>query len=302
MTISQRSRTRPWRGVMAATATPLRADLSVDFEAYADHVRQLIDSGCDGVVPNGSLGEYQTLSDEERARLVTTAVEAAGDGARVMAGVAAYGSTEARRWTEQAAEAGAGSVLLLPPNAYRADEVAVRAHYAEVARAGLPVVAYNNPYDTRTDLSPRLLATLHGEKSIVAVKEFTGDVRRAYEIAELAPGLDLLIGADDVLVELSLAGAVGWIAGFPNALPEACVTLYHAAAAGNLDMAMPLYRAMHPLLRWDSKPEFVQAIKLSMDVAGLHGGLCRPPRSPLSSEDRATVRAVTEKLLAEGLS
>ncbi|MBQ0984654.1 dihydrodipicolinate synthase family protein [Streptomyces sp. F63] len=185
---------------MVATATPLRADLSVDFEAYAEHVRQLIDSGCDGVVPNGSLGEYQTLSDDERGRPVTTAVEAAGDGARVMAGVAAYGSAEARRWTDQA------------------------------------------------------------------------------------------------------AGAVGWIAGFPNALPEACSTLYRTAAAGNLEMAIPLYRAMHPLLRWDSRPEFVQAVKLSMDVAGLRGGPCRPPRSPLPSHDRDTVRAVTEKLLAEGLS
>ncbi|KOG17306.1 dihydrodipicolinate synthase family protein, partial [Streptomyces viridochromogenes] len=70
---------------------------------------------------------------------------------------------------EQAAEAGAGSVLLLPPNAYRADEPAVRAHYAEVAAAGLPVVAYNNPIDTKVDLTPALLASLYADGSIVAV-------------------------------------------------------------------------------------------------------------------------------------
>ncbi|MFF1476762.1 dihydrodipicolinate synthase family protein, partial [Streptomyces sp. NPDC058301] len=109
--------TRPWRGIMVATALPLREDLSVDYDAYAAHVRWLIDNGCDGVVPNGSLGEYQTLTDEERARVVDVAVEAAGDGARVMPGVAAYGSAESRRWAERAAEAGCGSVLLLPPNA-----------------------------------------------------------------------------------------------------------------------------------------------------------------------------------------
>ena len=198
---------RPWRGIMVATTTPLRADLSVDYDAYAEHVRRLIDAGCDGVVPNGSLGEYQTLTAEERARIVTTAVEAAGDGSRVMPGVAAYGSAESRRWTEQAAEAGAGSVLLLPPNAYRADAATVRAHYAEVAAAGLPIVAYNNPYDTKVDLTPALLATLHGEGLIVAVKEFSGDPRRPYELAELAPGLDVLIGSDDVLLELAVAGA-----------------------------------------------------------------------------------------------
>ncbi|MGE7436246.1 dihydrodipicolinate synthase family protein [Kitasatospora sp. NPDC001175] len=286
---------------MVATALPLREDLSVDYDAYAEHVRWLIDSGCDGVVPNGSLGEYQTLTDEERARVVATAVEAVGDGSRVMPGVAAYGSAESRRWAEQAAEAGAGSVLLLPPNAFRADADAVSAHYAEVARVGVPVVAYNNPYDTKVDLVPELLARLHGEGSIVAVKEFSGDVRRAYEIAELAPGLDLLIGADDVLLELALAGAVGWIAGYPNALPQASVRLFRAAVAGDLEAARPLYRALHPLLRWDSRTEFVQAIKLSMEIVGRPGGPTRPPRLPLAPKAEATVRAATEKAVAEGL-
>ncbi|MFB6549104.1 dihydrodipicolinate synthase family protein [Streptomyces sp. NPDC056405] len=292
---------RPWRGVLVATALPLNDDLSVDHDAYADHCAWLVANGCDGVVPNGSLGEYQVLTPEERARVVETAVAAVG-GERVMPGVAAYGSAEARRWAEQAREAGCRAVMLLPPNAYRADERSVLAHYAEVARAGLPVVAYNNPVDTKVDLVPELLARLHGEGHIQGVKEFSGDVRRAYRIAELAPDLDLLAGADDVLLELALAGAKGWIAGYPNALPAACVELYRAAVAGDLSTADPLYRQLHPLLRWDSKVEFVQAIKLSMDLAGRHGGACRPPRVPLPPEQAAAVRAATEKALAAGLA
>lgn len=300
MTTNSWTTDRPWRGIMVATALPLREDLSVDHDAYAEHVRWLIDNGCDGVVPNGSLGEYQTLTPQERAQLVRTAVEAAGDGARVMPGVSAYGSAEARRWAEQAAEAGCGSVLLLPPNAYRADERSVRAHYAEVARAGIPVVAYNNPIDTKVDLTPGLLARLHADGGIVAVKEFSGDVRRAYEIAELAPELDLLIGADDVLLELAAAGAVGWVAGYPNAFPATCAELYHAAVAGDLQTALPLYRSLHPLLRWDSRTEFVQSIKLSMDIVGRHGGPTRPPRLALTGDTEAAVRAATEKAVADG--
>ncbi|GII96628.1 dihydrodipicolinate synthase family protein [Sinosporangium siamense] len=292
--------TTPWRGVMVATALPLKPGLSVDHDAYGEHCRRMVAAGCDGVVPNGSLGEYQTLTPDERAEVLRTAVAAVG-GERVMPGVAAYGAREARGWAERAAEAGCGAVMLLPPNAYRADEPAVVEHYREVARAGVPVVAYNNPHDTRVDLTPPLLAKLFHEGSIVAVKEFSGDVRRAYEIAEQAPGLDLLVGADDVLVELALAGAVGWVAGYPNALPESCVALYRAATAGDLEVALPLYRALHPLLRWDSKTEFVQAIKLSMDIAGLPGGPCRPPRGPLPPEREAAVRAATEKVLAAGL-
>ncbi|MFF5205400.1 dihydrodipicolinate synthase family protein [Streptosporangium sp. NPDC000396] len=294
------TRVKPWHGVMVATALPLNDDLSVDFDGYAEHCRWLVANGCDGVVPNGSLGEYQTLTPEERAKVVETAVEAVG-GDRVMPGIAAYGALEARRWAEQARDAGCQAVMLLPPNAYRADDRIVVEHYREVSKAGVPVVAYNNPLDTKVDLTPAMLARLHSEGLIVAVKEFTGDVRRAYEIAELAPDLDLLIGSDDVLLELALAGAVGWVAGYPNALPKSSVALYEAALAGDLDTALPLYRALHPLLRWDSKTVFVQAIKLSMDLAGRKGGPCRPPRLPLVAEEEALVRAATEKALAEGL-
>ncbi|MGW9208971.1 dihydrodipicolinate synthase family protein [Embleya sp. NPDC055664] len=291
----------PWRGLMVATTLPLRADLSIDYDAFAEHLRELVDAGCDGVVPNGSLGEYQTLTPEERARVVEVAIEAIG-GDRVMPGVAAYGSTEARRWTEQAAEAGARAVMLLPPNAYRADDAEVHAHYADVAAVGLPIVAYNNPFDTRVDLSPELLAKLHADGHIVGVKEFSGDTRRAYRIAELAPDLDLLAGADDVLLELAVGGAKGWIGGFSNVLPTACAELYHATRAGDLVRARELYDILHPLLRWDTRTEFVQAIKLSMDVVGKPGGPCRPPRRPLSAEAQDTVRRATERAVAAGLS
>lgn len=293
----------PWRGVHVATALPFHSDMSVDYDGYAEHVRFLAAGGCDGVVPNGSLGEYQTLTAQERTRVVETAVRAAPPGFGVMPGVAAYGAIEARRWAEQAAAAGATSVLLLPPNAYRAERTAVVEHYREVAKAGLPVVAYNNPIDTKVDLTPDLLAELYQEGAIVAVKEFTGDVRRAYQIAEAAPGLDLLVGADDVLLELGVAGAVGWVAGYPNAIPESTVELYRLVTSGDpadLARALPIYRDLHPLLRWDSRTEFVQAIKLSMELAGRKGGACRPPRAALTPEQNARITADTEAVLAKG--
>jgi 4-hydroxy-tetrahydrodipicolinate synthase len=294
---------KPWHGVFTATALPFNDDLSVDFDSYGEHVAWLAGNGTQGVCPNGSLGEYQTLSDEERARVVTTAVEASPDGFGVMPGVGAYGGLDSVRWIEQAAEAGAQSVLMLPPNTYRADRETVRNHYRGAAKVGLPIVAYNNPFDTKVDLTPDLLAELYFEGLIVAVKEFSGDVRRAYQIRELAPELDLLVGADDVLVELGLAGAVGWVAGYPNALPVSCVELFELATSGvhaDLDKAMPIYRDLHSLLRWDSQTEFVQAIKLSMDVVGRPGGACRPPRAPLAPASRALVVADTEAAVAKG--
>ncbi|MDA3625279.1 dihydrodipicolinate synthase family protein [Saccharopolyspora sp. WRP15-2] len=294
---------KPWHGIHVASALQFDDDLAVDYDGFAEHVQWLAANGMHGITPNGSLGEYQTLTAEERARVVTTAIEAAPEGFHVMPGVAAYGALETRRWVEHAAEAGAHSVLMLPPNVYRADREAIVEHYRIAAEVGLPIVAYNNPYDTKIDLSPALLAELHAEGYIVGVKEFTGDVRRAYEIKELAPELDLLIGTDDVLLELGLAGAVGWIAGYPNALPAASLELYELATSGNpadIAKALPIYRDLHPLLRWDSKTEFVQAIKLSMDVVGRKGGKCRPPRSPLATESADKIIADTKDVLAKG--
>ena len=293
--------TAPWHGVLVATALPWDQDGNVDHERFGEHVRWLADNGCDGVAVNGSLGEYQTLDPDERAAVVRTAVEAAPDGFSVVPGVAAYGADGpigARHWAEQAAEAGAQAVMLLPPNSYRADVRAIVEHYRAVAAVGLPIVAYNNPIDTKVDLTPELLARLHGEGLIVAVKEFTGDVRRVYRIAELSPDLDLLVGADDVTLELAIAGAKGWIAGFPNALPASCVELWRCAVAGDLATAVPLYRLLHPLLRWDSQVEFVQAIKYCMDLAGRYGGPCRAPRVPLTEEHAALIREATQKVLA----
>ncbi len=304
MTSSDIPVVRPWRGVMVATALPFVGDdLAVDHQAYAEHIEFLAAGGCDGVCPNGSLGEYQTLTPAERAAVVTTAIQAAPPGFQVMPGIAAYGGLESARWAEQAAKAGAQSVLALPPNTFRADEDAVIAHYKEVARVGIPVIAYNNPFDTKVDLTPTLLAQLFELGYIVAVKEFTGDVRRAYEIAELAPDLDVLVGSDDVLLEMGLAGAVGWIAGYPNALPVSCVELYRLATSGkpaDLSQALPMYRDLHSLLRWDSKTEFVQAIKLSMDAVGRNGGVCRPPRSRLSAQIAADIIAETEAAYGKG--
>ena len=293
---------KPWHGVLVANPVALDQKLEVDFDRYADHIRWLAQSGCDGITPNGSLGEYQTLTAEERGRLVTAAMEAAPDGFSVIPAVGAYGSRESVRWAEQAAEVGAAAVMALPPNSYRADERSVLEHYRALAAVGLPVVAYNNPLDTKVDLGPRMLARLYEEGLIVAVKEFAGDPRRAYEVRELAPELDVLIGSDDTVLEVALAGAKGWISGYTSAFPKACVSLYHASVNGDLDTALPLYRALHPLLRWDSKTEFVQAIKLSMDIVGRDGGRCRPPRVVLDPAQEAQVRRLTEQALAAGMN
>jgi 4-hydroxy-tetrahydrodipicolinate synthase len=287
-------------GVYAATTTPLRDDGRVDFDEFAKHCAWLADEGVAGLVPNGSLGEYETLSDAERAQMVTTAIAGVGGrGARipVVPGVSGKSGVEARRWAEQAAEAGAAAVMSLPPTSHMPTPDEVEAHFAEVARAGLPIIAYNNPFSTRADLTPDLLARLAGIERVQAVKEFSQDARRVAQIREKAPRLAVMCGCDDTLVESMLLGATGWIAGFVNAMPAQSVRLYELCARGDFAAAVRMYLPMLPALRWDADPRFVQAIKLAQEEAGRQGGPVRLPRLPLPPDEAAQVRAAVRAAL-----
>ncbi len=296
--------TRDLGGVVVAAALPYRADeaapagLAVDYDAYAEHCRWLVGNGCRGVGPNGSLGEYSSLTDDERRRVARTAIEAVGTDGIVVVGVHGPGAHQARHWAEAAAEGGAHGVLCLPPTLYRANRGEVLAHFEAVASVGLPVMVYNNPFDTKVDLTPELLAEIAQIDNVVAVKEFSGDVRRVLEIRERAPGLAVIGGADDVVLESLLMGATGWFAGFPNVFPAESARLYELATAGKLEEAKALYEPLVAAFRWDSRTEFVQAIKLGMDMVGRRGGPCRPPRGPLSDVQREQVRADMGRALA----
>lgn len=275
-----------FEGVHVAVTTPFSADGEVLLDRFEEHCAFLLEAGCQGVVVCGSLGEYASLTADERQQLVTAAVRTVGDRALVTVGTGAYNGVQARAHAEAARTAGAGAVMSLPPTGYKAatpDELL--AHYRQVAAAGLPMVVYNNPADTGIDMPPAFLARLADElPEVRAVKDFSADVPRVYELRRTAPDLELMVGADTVALESFLAGAVGWIAGFANALPESSVALLEAARSGDVATAVRLNGALLPLFDWDVRPVFVQAVKAAMDECGRYGGPTRLPRLPLPDE------------------
>ncbi len=290
-------------GVIVATTLAFKEDasapagLAVDYDKFAAHCDWLISNGCRGVGPNGSLGEYSSLTDEERRKVVQVAVEAVDGRGLVVAGVHGVGWHQAKKWAEYAKEDGADGVLLLPPTLYRANDAEVIEHFQRVAEVGLPIMAYNNPFDTKVDLTPALVAQLAQIPEVVAIKEFSADIRRVLEIKELCD-IDVIAGADDLLFESLVAGATGWFAGYPNAFPREAVEIYNLVKNNQIAEALELYTQLVTVFRWDSKTEFVQSIKLSIDMAGgSYGGPTRPPRGPLSPENEARVRADTKKAL-----
>ena len=285
-------------GVYVATATPFQADGSIDIAAFQSHCERLIAGGVHGLIPAGSLGEYEALSEDERAGVVKATLEVAAGRVPVVPGVSGKSAAEARRWAEHAAESGCPAVMCLPPTSHAPTGEEVMAHFREVARVGLPVIAYNNPFSTRVDLTPALLGRLAEIEQVVAVKEYSQDVRRVAAIRERAPRLEVICGCDDTFVEAMLLGASGWIAGLANAFPAESVRLYELCAERRFDEALEIYLPMLPILRWDADPRFIQAIKLAMDEVGWYGGPVRLPRLALPPDDVAQLRAEVRAFLA----
>jgi 4-hydroxy-tetrahydrodipicolinate synthase len=277
-----------FQGVYVALVTPMTEDYRVDIQRLREICEWLIQKGVDGLIPSGSLGEYATLSDNERAAVVDTVTEVCQGRVPVLVGTAAAATQDVVRWAEYAKQKGAAGLLSLPPINYVPLEEEVITHYRALSKVGLPIIAYNNPRDYATDLTPELLAKISRLDHVVGVKEFSGDVRRVHTILEQTD-LEVMIGVDDLALEGAISGATGWISGVPNALPAEGVRLFQLARAGKLDEALPLYRRLLPLLHYDAKPILVQAIKYMMKLAGQPVGPVRPPRLPLTGATYAAI-------------
>jgi 1-pyrroline-4-hydroxy-2-carboxylate deaminase len=286
-----------FEGVVPALVTPFGEDGGVDADALARNAEWLLDNGAGGLVGTGTMGEAQSLSGAERRLVIETLVEAADGRVTVTAGVSSETPAASSALAADAAAAGAGALMLLPPLGYHGDEREIEAFYRDVAGvSGLPVMAYNNPKASGTDMLPELVARLAAIDGVVAVKECSGDARRIAEILNATEDFEVLVGGDDWALEGFCAGATGWISGVANVAPRECAELYRLCSEGSLEPARELHARLLPLGRLDMKPKLVQHFKAAMDIAGREGGPCRPPRLELTADERREVEEAVRAL------
>jgi 4-hydroxy-tetrahydrodipicolinate synthase len=277
-----------WAGEMPATTTAFDENLAIDHAFVARHAKWLIDKGCTGIVTPGSLGESATLSFDEKLALWKTLIDAVGERVPVVAAIASLSTAEAVRLAQHAADVGCSGLMVLPPYVYAGDWREMKAHVEAVFRATkLSCMLYNNPVAYGTDFLPQQIAELAAEhENFEAVKESSTDVRRVTWIQELiSDRLAIFVGVDDAIVEGVVMGAVGWIAGLVNALPEESVALFNYSMERNREKAMALYKWFLPLLRMDTVPKFVQLIKLVQHEVGMGSTRVRPPRLELIGQE-----------------
>jgi 4-hydroxy-tetrahydrodipicolinate synthase len=289
-----------FEGVIPAVVTPFDDSGGVDTDALAATAEWLIEEGATGLVGTGTMGEAQSLDASERRLVIETLAAAANGRVSVTAGVSSGTPATSIGYATDAAAAGARSLMLLPPLGYEGDEREIETFYRTVAEAtALPIMAYNNPKASGTDMRPALVARLGDVEGVVAVKECSGDARRIAEILNTTEDLEVLVGGDDWALEGFCAGATGWIAGVANVAPRECVELYRLCRDGSLDEARAVYTRILPLARLDMHPKLVQFFKAAMDLVGRAGGPCRPPRLELTERERREVEAAVNALGVE---
>src|SRR3954452_16274786 len=236
-------------GIIPALTTPFDASGAIDLDALDRNAAALIEAGVHGFVATGTMGEAGSLSTSERRTVVARTVGAAGGRVPVIAGVSSGTPAASIAYAADAAESGADAIMLLPPLGYRGDEREIIAFYRTVAEAsGLPLMVYNNPEASGTDMPPALIARIAGEvEQVAAVKECSGDARRIAALLDAAPDIEVLVGGDDWALEGFCAGATGWVTGVGVCAPGECVELYEACRAQDLERARSLYSRMLPL-------------------------------------------------------
>lgn len=193
--------------ILTAMVTPFDAQLRIDEQATVDLIEHLVAHGSDGVVACGTTGEAATLTDEEHLRVIELAVQTLGGRGTVVAGVGSNDTRHAVELTERATALGADALLHVTPYYNRPNRRGMIAHFEACAAAtDKPIILYNIPARTGTDMPNELLAELTERiENVVAVKQANND--------NLAPieGLDLYAGNDDVLCETLELGGVGGI-------------------------------------------------------------------------------------------
>jgi len=288
-----------WRGIYPAATTQFHADQSLDLKGTLEHVEKLIAAGMHGMIMLGSVGENTTLEYSEKLDVLKATIEQVRLRIPVLTGVAETTTRLACRFALDARKAGVDGLMVLPAMIYKADPRETSTHFRTVARAtDLPILVYNNPPAYGVDITPAMFAELADEKTLVAIKESSDNVRRITDIKNLCGDRYILFsGVDDLVLESVMLGSVGWVSGLVNAFPHESKRLWDLATAGDYAEALKIYRWYSPLLHLDTHVKLVQYIKLAAAECGYGSEVTRAPRLALVGREREEILGIIRKAL-----
>ena len=291
-------------GCGTALVTPFDAGgANIDEAALRRTVRRQLEGGIDFLVPCGTTGESPVLNSKEHFRVVEIVLEEAKDKVAVIAGAGGNNTERVREGIEELERMGVDGILSVSPYYNKPTQEGLYQHYRALAEATrLPILVYNVPGRTGSNVEPKTLARLAAFPNIIGVKEASGNMAQIDEIlrsmsAQFGPERFRVISGDDALTLPMLAiGAVGVISVVSNVAPREMREMVSLANAGDLIGARKIHRRLLPLMQ----ALFVEAnpipVKFALSAMGLMPLSYRLPLVPPSAESQAKIQIVLEEL------
>lgn len=292
------------RGSIVALITPMNVDGSVDYPALRNLIDWHIAEGTDCICVVGTTGESPTVTVDEHCEIIRVAVEQAAGRKPIMAGCGANSTREAIELATFAREVGADFQLQVTPYYNKPSQEGLYQHFKAIAEetGDLPIVLYNVPGRTVSDLLHDTVLRLAHVPGIVGIKEATGNIERAQWLIKDAPeNFSIYSGDDPTAVALMLCGGHGNISVTANLVPRLMHELCVAAIAGDVQSAMHIQMRLLPL----HKSLFVESNPAPVKWAAAHMNLSkdtlRLPLWPLSETNQSALQAVMRGIgLIEG--
>jgi 4-hydroxy-tetrahydrodipicolinate synthase len=286
-----------FNGALSAIVTPFR-DGEVDERALRDHIEWQIQSGVDGLVPCGSTGESATLTHDEHQRVIRITIEQTRRRVPVVAGTGSNSTAEAIRLTASAREMGADGALMISPYYNKPTQEGIFRHYKMVAAAvDLPLIVYNIPGRTGSNVAPETFARLCEIRNVVGIKEASGSMDQISDIRRLCGDrLTILSGDDALVVPIMALGGKGVIATISNVMPREIHDLAAAGLAGDFARARDIHYKMMPLMR----ALFIETnpipVKQALALMGRCANELRMPLCPMSAPAADRLRTAMKEL------
>ncbi|MCX6372865.1 MAG: 4-hydroxy-tetrahydrodipicolinate synthase [Actinobacteria bacterium] len=275
--------------ILTAMVTPFDAGLAVDHGKLTALAEYLIANGSDGLVVAGTTGESPTLTDDEKAAMFRTVVEAVGDRVPVVAGTGSNDTARSVELTRVAEDCGVDAVLVVTPYYNKPPERGLLAHFRAVAAAtSLPLVIYNIPGRSVVNLSPEALAALGEVDNIVAVKQANpdlGELRRLRELSDVG----IYAGNDDMLLDVLKMGGLGGICVASHVVGLRLAEMARLVRAGDEAGAERLDETLRPLYSTLFLTANPILDKEAMNLLGHEVGGLRLPLVPATAEESAVV-------------
>ncbi|GAQ66752.1 dihydrodipicolinate synthase family protein [Streptomyces scabiei] len=283
-------------GVFSAVATPFRPeDASLDVGGLRDLVERTITGGIHGLVPNGSTGEFPSLSGDERREVAEVVIDQAAGRVPVIPHVAAMTTKEAVSLAQHAEAAGAAAVMAVAPYYEPLTIEEIKKYFLTIAGSvSVPVVVYNLPVATGVNLTAEHVVDLARRAgNITHVKDTTGDLSQAARlIHDHGDEIKTLVGWDTLFFASLLEGAAGSIVGAANFIAPELVAIYDAVRAGQISSAKKDWDRIFPIMQFLVGGGYVPAVRAALDITGHSAGPAREPIGPLESERYAELEAL----------